>query len=137
MGHSTAQLCRHAAGYHPGKTFVEYEKPKLHHVVRWPQYEQHTRFVRAWDPKLRQIVAQAVTKVIMSADGRTPRKPILVLVKDPQTQEQRVEPQTELAPVQAPIRLKVGTPKWQYRQLKKLERRVGLVQAYKQIRAAV
>ena len=125
---------RSASGYRPGKTPVEYEKPQLHHFGTMPMYETHKRLVRAWDPKRKEITTREVEKIIMAADGRTPRSPKLQLVKIevPGKPEGRQihEPVTTLIPVLAPVRLKKGTPKAIYRLLKKLERNVGLDKVY-------
>lgn len=135
----------HKAGFKPGKTVAEYEKPKLHHIGRMPTFEKHVRVIRELGPvvpgakrnyKLRQegwgapikrpingqrrfVVSRKVEKVIMSTDGRTPRSPIHVLQKDPQTGKQEHVLQTTLFPVQCQVLLKRGTPKMMYRHLKR------------------
>lgn len=124
---------RAAAGYHPGQR-AEYETPKIHHLMEVPLYETHQRKIRSWDPRKKKIVAKSVEKVLMSEDGRTPRSPKMILVKvevpgKPEG-EQRHLPQTELAPVGAPVRLKKGSPKQIYRMLKRLDRKVGLRKLY-------
>ena len=124
MRTSVARNLRNSAGYHPGKTPVEYEKPKLARIARMPKYETHIRIVRSWDPKLREIVGREVEKIILSNDGKTPRRPIMALVKDPILGYQHV-PQSEIIPITAPVRLKAGSPKALYRLLKKQERRAA------------
>ena len=150
--------CRSAAGYRPGKTEVEYEKPKLHHVGRMPTFEQRERVLRElrapvpefhmkpnfkrsrdrWgnirmkpiSGQRRHVVERRVTKTIMSLDGRTPKHPIMVLQKNKETVKLEHVIQTTLFPVQAPVRLRAGSPKRIYRDLKRLERKHGLESIY-------
>ncbi len=134
----------HKAGYKPGKTIPEYEKPKLHHIGRMPTFETRERVIRELGPvdrKLkpnfeqvcrrfgpilrpivgarRRVVSRTVTKVIMSADGKTPRSPVHVLQKNEQTGKLEHVVQTTLYPVPYPTLLKRGTPKMKYRDLKR------------------
>lgn len=134
----------HKAGYKPGKTIPEYENPKLHHVGRMPTFETRERVIRElgpvdrrlrpnfeqvrrrFGPILRQIVgarrrviSRTVTKVIMSADGKTPRSPVHVLQQNPKTGKLEHILQTTLYPVPYPALLKRGTSKMLYRDLKR------------------
>jgi len=127
-------IMRSAAGYHPGKTPVEYEAPQLRHFGEMPVYETHERTLRTWDPKTRQYLRHTVTKILYARDGKTPRRPKFQLVNmevpgKPEG-EQVLRPVTQLIPILAPVRLKKGTPKALYRLLKKLDRSAGLDNIY-------
>lgn len=147
----------HKAGYQPGKTVVEYEKPKLHHIGRMPTFETRERTIRELGPVVkgakpnikyvqkhlgfaavrkfisgqrRFVVSRKVTKIIMSADGKTPKHPIHVLQKDKNGKQVHVL-QTTLYPVQAMALLKRGTPKMKYRDLKRRNANLRTPHLYK------
>lgn len=70
----------------------------------------------------RYVVSHTIEKIRYNVDGKTPRKPLLSL--DPKTGE--YSPQYIIIPITRPIELKLGSSKRVYRQLKRLERTIGL-----------
>lgn len=150
---SVTSLAR-KAGYKPGKTVAEYEKPKLHHIGRMPVFETRERtirylgpvvkgakpngkFVRGWyGPKLipgqrRFVLSRQVTKIILMPDGKTPKSPIHVLQKNPSTGVQEHVLKTMLYPVACQALLKRGTPKMLYRDLKRANAKLRTPHLYK------
>ena len=137
MNLRTACRIRSAAGYHPGKTPVQYEPLEIHHLAEAPVYETYERTLRSWDPERKQIVSRTVTKIRYGIDGRTPLSPQMQLIEvpggDPTRPEKRHVPVTQLLSIAKPVRLKKGSPKAIYRMLKKLQRTVGLDRVYDQL----
>jgi len=143
MNQCFAKVCRSASQYLPGITLVEYEKPELQRVGRMPSFRTHARVIRELGPVIpgaepnckpngrvisgqrRRVVERTVEKIIIGADGRTPRFPIMALTKNALGIWEHIA-QTTLFPVSKPIRLKKGSPRYVYQELKKLERQVGL-----------
>lgn len=114
-------------------------KDTCRRVVYWDEsngsiVEQHFGRTKVISGGRREVLTRTVTKIIMSADGKTPRSPKINLVKREIVGKPEgllvAMPVTELIPIGAPVRLKKGSPKAIYRMLKRIERTVGLDSYY-------
>jgi hypothetical protein len=116
MNDKLAKAMRKMSKYRPGPQ-PKPEFPGVHHLLEVPLYATHTRTIREMGPR-GKIIARKVEKILYGADGKTPLSPLWHQVKDKDGNE-RVVHKTEVVPILKPIRLLPGSPKANYRRLKR------------------
>lgn len=124
MNSKTAKLLRGAAAYHPARTPGRLAWPGVAKIYNHPTYERRqVERADGWlDDKTR--ATRTVLRMVHRND-----KPVLVL-------DSEGAPKMTAVPVTKPARLTPGTPKAVYRNLKRLERKVGLRRIYAYLRGA-
>lgn len=116
MNDRLSKAMRKMSKYRPGPQ-PKPEFPGIHHLLESPLYAKHTRTIREMGPR-GKIITRTVEKIRYGNDGKTPVSPLWHMVKDDAGNERAVH-KTEIVPVLKPIRLLPGSPKANYRRLKR------------------
>lgn len=74
----------------------------------------------------RTVVFEEVSKIRYNADGKTPHRAIMETKTDPLTGGVTLVQACSPAPVTKPARVLKGGPRWLYKLLKQMERKVGI-----------
>jgi len=145
MNAKKCKMLRKAAGF----GLVEYDRPEMHHVAGMPHWRTYERTVREMGPvspgaptntrhgipragERRCVVTKTVTSILRSG-----KAPVAVMEphKDPETGAVTMRQSVMPYPVSKPIRLKKGSPRAVYQDMKRMEAHEGIDKVFAQLLA--